>query len=373
MGPRAAQPDDARSVTRNLRNLPAAAPLRAKHIYCNMMYTVATHLIEAKTQQPFSAFLEQRLFQPLRMTSSSLQPARARERGLGDRIASGHRWDKATSTHEAFPPPDCPEGQGAGSVVTSANDFIRWVGALLRREAPISEEVYRGLVRLRSFPDPDARGLEPLTSPDLYAAGLEVHYYRGHAVVGHDGAIPGFRSKFFFLPGSGFGAVVLGNAEGAGAAAATLCRALVDAAIGVPEADRPAKGKGTEKKEKNNTDKAKEGEPSKLEPERPPQVTPLSAYVGSYWNPGYRSFAVQVKDDKLFIDGTDRSMGFTLVFDHVADQTKYGARFKDEHEEEEEDPLDAEFVFENGKAVKMGLRLEDAIKELIWFEREAGS
>lgn len=43
-----------------------------------MMYTVATHLVEVVSKQPFSEFLEQRFFEPLSMNSSSLQPARAR-------------------------------------------------------------------------------------------------------------------------------------------------------------------------------------------------------------------------------------------------------------------------------------------------------
>jgi len=171
MGPRAAQPDDARCITRNLRNLPVAASLRARYLYCNMMYTVATYLVEVKSRQPFSDFLHERFFQPLGMESTTLQPGSARTRGLGDRLATGYHWDRSGARYEGFQSPDCPESQGAGSIITSANDFIKWVRALVDREHPISDRVYRGLVRLRSFPNPNAIRLKPHTSPAMYAAG----------------------------------------------------------------------------------------------------------------------------------------------------------------------------------------------------------
>lgn len=99
-----------------------------------------------------------------------------------------------------------------------------------------------------------------------------------------------------------------------------------------------------------------------------PQETPLNAYIGKYWHPGYHALTVEIKGDKLFIDATDRSMGFTLTFDHVCEQTKYTAHLSD-FLEGGDDPVQAEFRFEDGKAVKMGLHLEIALKEMIWFER----
>lgn len=95
-----------------------------------------------------------------------------------------------------------------------------------------------------------------------------------------------------------------------------------------------------------------------------PQKTPLDAYTGEYWNKGYRLFTVQVKDDKLFIDATDRSMGFTLILEHICDQTKYIAHMSD-FLEGGDDPLIAEFKFEGDKASKLGVDLESDIEELI--------
>ncbi|KAI1464322.1 beta-lactamase family protein [Daldinia caldariorum] len=367
-GQQASRPDNLRSVTRNLRNLAVAAPLRVKYMYCNMMYTVAAHLIEVKAQQSFSSFLEERFFQPLGMESTSVQPSRARAKGFGERMAKGHYWDKEKSTNCGFEAPECPEGEGAGSISTSANDFIKWAKALLRNEGPISKEVYEGLVRLRTITNPDAKGLEPFESPVFYTAGLEVYYYRGHTVVGHDGMITGFQSLFFFLPELDLGVVMFSNSADADPIHSFVRRELIDAVLR-ERGEFPAESLSLNEKEKDK----KSEEPEKKKDEEPqPQVTPLNAYVGTYWNPGYHSFTVQLKDEKLFIDAGDRSFGSTLTFEHKSDQTKYIAHLRDNYEGEDEE-LRAEFVFEGDRAMKLGILIEPELKdELIWFSRSEG-
>lgn len=364
------------------------------------MFTAASYLVEIKTQQTFSDFLEERFFGPLGMTSSSLQPSTAREKGFGDRIAIGYEWDKENSKYNGFPGPDCQEGQGAGSIVTSVNDFIKWVGALMRREGPISEKVYQGLVRLRSIQNPGSFRLKRFTSPEFYGAGVDIYCYRGYTVIAHDGGISGFGSRFFFMPELKFGAAIVGNSGqtmasvgGAGTVANILSRRLIDAALKVPKIERPPREKSKRRREKAKgditihpksqlpeevqdlLDSSEEEENEKEEQkedknESPsPQITPLSSYVGSYWNPGYRRLTIQIKDDKLFVDATDRSGGFTLVFEHLSDQTKYTAHLSDMWEGGDE-LFSAEFVFENGRVVKVGILFEESLKEMIWFQLE---
>lgn len=408
MGPRAAKPDNAQSITRNLRNLPVAAPIRARYLYCNMMYTVASYLVEVKSQKPFSDFLQDRIFQPLGMQSTSLQPERARRKGHGDRIATGYYWDKAESTYHEVQNPDCEEAQGAGSIITSANDFIKWVKALINHEDPITNRLYEGLVRGRTLKNPSAKRLKPFSSPAVYAAGLEVHYYRGHMVVGHDGGISGFTSRFFFMPDFKFGAVILTNSSYTGQVTSILMRELMDQVLGVPEIERPQRKfkKATHgstlmtkpsiaessidlsldvrknlQKGSNAVQRNKSGDkhqdksnhkPDHCDTNNQIQEIPLATYVGDYSHPGYHILAVEIKDNQLFIDATDRSNGFTLTFEHVSDKTKYIAHLCDMREGGD-DAVEAQFVFEHEKIVKMGLRLEPALKEMIWFGKMKGS
>lgn len=341
-----------------------------------MMYTVATHLVEEKTKAPFSDFLQTQFFRPLGMESSNLQPQAARDKGLGDRISTGYSWDKREENYkDGFQAPDAPEAQGAGSIMTSANDYIKWVKALVNQEGPITEAVYKGLIKPRNFENPDAEDLTPFSSPKVYASGLEVFYYRGHQVIGHDGAIPGFGSGFFFLPGYNFGGVVIGNSEGAGTVSEAVKFALIDEVIGLPDGERLDWNKVISDLNAQTAEPEPEDEretarqelcPGIKEPQT--QTTPLEAYTGTYSHPGYHSMSVEIRDEELFIDATDRSFGFTLTFEHVCDETKYVAHLSDVFESGDT-PLRAEFVLEGGRAVKMGIHLEAELEEYIWFAR----
>lgn len=347
------------------------------------MYTVATHLVETKTGQNFADFLNDRIFTPLGMTSTTLQPASALAKGWGDRMAKGYIWEG--DTWRSTEPQDCPEGQGAGSVISSANDLAKWVKALLYQENPVNERVYQGLTKMRSIVNPHARGLKAHVTPAVYAAGLEVYYYRGRMVIGHDGNVPGFRSRVGFMSELGFGVVVLGNANGAGGAGTVIIKALLDEVLGVSVGDRLSRNQ-SKKNEKDLAVRPKDKElgestegPSKdaqdcrnidrnktKKQNQEPQKISLEMYAGNYWNAGYHTMTVQIKNDQLYIDATDRSMGFTMIFEHVESQTKYIAYLKDDIELTVH-PVDAEFVFKDGKAVAMGLDLEPVIKEKIWF------
>lgn len=97
------------------------------------------------------------------------------------------------------------------------------------------------------------------------------------------------------------------------------------------------------------------------------QEVPLTAYTGTYNNAGYHVVTVTIRGEKLFIDASDRSMGFILTFEHFKDQTKYIAYLTDVLEGGNE-PVDAEFIFQNGRAVRLGLDLEPAVRDLIWFD-----
>ena len=322
-------------------------------------------------------------------------------------MAKGYIWEN--NGWRGFDPQNCPEGQGAGSIISSANDFIKWVKALLHHEEPINDRVYQGLTKMRSIVNPNARRLKTHTTPANYTAGMEVYYYRGNMVVGHDGNIPGFSSRFIFMPDQKFGAVVMGNSTGAGSAATTIMRMLMDEVLGISFEDRllqmaigskrkePRRSRLGQSKEQSESQSVqqnhttemrqnrkdikkekgketpprfgqKQGEKLKNDSKNSPQGISPEAYVGSYWNAGYHTLTVLIKDGQLFIDATDRSMGFTITFEHFNDQAECIARLKDDVELTDS-LVNAKFVSGAGKAPMMGLDLEPVIREMIWFRR----
>lgn len=351
-----------------------------------MMYSVASYLVEKKSGISFADFLENRFFKPLDMASTNLQPERARAKGLGDRISPGHWWDRKAKKYSEFLIPDAPEGQGAGSIITSVNDYVKYVRALMNQEEPFTEEIYTGLITPRKIVELENEKLSPFTSQLLYAAGWEVHHYRGHLVVSHDGCIAGSSSCHFFIPDFKFGGAIFGNSDDACNIGEVLLQEFLDELIGLPQDQRlnwdkvlyeKDTGKKYEDYGKNDNeeieDEEKEAEeerqklcPGIKEPE--PQVMPLSAYTGEYWNPGWRGLVVEIKDGQLFIDCSDRSYVFTLQLRHVCEQTKYIA-IQREVVGGRATMLRTEFRFDNGTAVRLGVWFEDKLDDYIWFDR----
>ncbi|KAF4585977.1 beta-lactamase family protein [Ophiocordyceps camponoti-floridani] len=398
LGCEADNPDDARSITRNLRNLAVVAPNRSSYMYCNMMYTVASYLVERVSGLSFGDYLEERLLQPLGMNDTSLQPVRARAKGLGDRIAKGYVWNEHAAKYEETPcNDDAPEAQGAGCVQSSVNDYIKWVQAMMNRSGPISEDVYQGLVekRIRQSDDDvpedvvweaeaeaEAQGDAPSDKPPplYYAVGWEVREYCQHTIVSHSGSEDGFRSNHFFVPELNFGGVIVGNSGGAADVVSEVTHRLIDEVVKGPDAGRglldSSSDSGSESGSSTGSDDDNELGPGaqlrqQLCPgikEAQPQTMPLSAYTGRYWNEGYREMVVEERDGELAVDAMKRSMGFHLRLEHVSDQTKYLAYLRERFDREGQ-PLKAEFRLQGDRAVRMGLWLEEQMKDYVWFER----
>jgi hypothetical protein len=365
-----------------------AAPEKQKYmLYNNMMYTVASHLIEVKTGEPFEDFLEEKFFKPLRMTSTHLHPPSGKD--SRDRMASGHQFDKASGQWSVFDIPYAPEAQGAGSIVTSSADYIEWVQAMLHRQTPISEASYKALTQPRVLIDPEDKELDPFCSHRLYCMGWEICTHRGHQVVIHEGLIDGFGSAHFFLPAHGFGAVILGNADGIEQACWILARELVDAALDVRLAERPdwAALQAVKLAERgdagNPQDQLQELRAQLSSGERPEKPAPaLEAFVGVYRDVGYGVFKVEIRDGSLFIDVMDRGFKCTFTLEHV--------RTWEEDDDESDcvvtrssmvahlrplrgsvdEYLAAEFVFAagSGRAARMAITL-DPDTGTIWFDR----
>ncbi|KAF2158779.1 hypothetical protein M409DRAFT_38092 [Zasmidium cellare ATCC 36951] len=359
--------DTPQSITRNVRNLPVAAPIRTTHIYCNQMYIVASFLVEKLTGQDFAGFLKQHFFDPLHMTSTTLQPSRARANGWSDRLAGAYTWDKSKQEYYEFESPDQSAEQGATGIVTCANDYIKWVKAMIDRESPISENVYKGLIKPRSLRDPDAGedDLDPHTSFSAYAAGWHIAYYRGSKIVKHYGLTEGAASAVFFLPGERFGVVVFGNSDQAYHATHIIIRELVDEVLNVAAEERDywrAKEEELEEAEsESDLDSLDVDLKESLEME-------LEVYTGTYWNPGYGCVTLEVKDGKLFVDASNRSSAFTLTLEHIRRQTTFIAYLADYYRGEG-DEIRAEFQIEKDRAVRFGLKLDGSIDQMIWFDK----
>jgi CubicO group peptidase (beta-lactamase class C family) len=149
---RGKEPDNAKSMTRNLRNLEFVKPLSTEHIYCNIMFTVAVHLIETVTGMSYTEFVRTKLWKPLGMTNTFHDVPDIFANSANDRRTTSYHWDSNTESYIALPHyPPAPEGHGAGAIFSSAGDYAKWFRALLKRDTILSEASHRALATPRSF------------------------------------------------------------------------------------------------------------------------------------------------------------------------------------------------------------------------------
>jgi CubicO group peptidase (beta-lactamase class C family) len=374
LGVTAAHPDNARSLTRNLRNLPFSAQLRTKLQYSNIMFSVATHVVETLSGEDYTSFLRSRIWAPLGMhntyqdrpdVSPSAQPAQ------------GYRWDE-TSGGRYVPVPilPSPEGRGAGCVLTSAGDYAKFVRCLIRKTSPLSEESHKALAAPRTIDELcDAEDLLPGHSDvSLYTMGLYRETYRGATLMNHDGSVPGFEAAMGFLPAQEWGFVICTNSCLGSYVNDIVKHVLMDEVLGVKEEDRVDwEGVFRERRAKALERAREEKEkPEWKAPENPePLGTAMQGLVGKHFNKGYKEIGLEMREGKVVADCSDRCFPYMLTFEHQS-----GNQFvADWHDVWGDDHLNmkAEVKLDgDGKVVAVGVDFEENMEGLIWFERIEG-
>ena len=193
-------------VIRRLAKLPITQPFRGKFGYQNLMYLVAGKVIERKTGQTWSDFVQKRILTQLGMNQS--RPDAQSVSTDADR-ALPHIDGKVVKDHvfEACKP--------AASIYSSAHELTIWMRALMaggawkgkRLISPASLiEMWRP--HINTAPNGSASRTDDFAS---YGLGWFLTIDRGNKVVEHDGGMPGFLSKVSMIPGKRFGFVLLNN------------------------------------------------------------------------------------------------------------------------------------------------------------------
>ncbi|KAF2828112.1 beta-lactamase/transpeptidase-like protein [Ophiobolus disseminans] len=365
---RARTPDSAKSMTRNLRNLPFAKPLRTAFIYSNIMYTVATHLVETVSGMPYAEFLRKKIWEPLGMTNTFHDLPDIEAHDAMERKATGYRWDKEKEKHVAIPAYSSPEGQGAGCIFSSAGDYAKWVRALIKHSPPLSEAAHIELITPRTiFPLTEEYDI-PFGSPALYCLGLIRETYRGRTLISHDGDVPGFKAKLLYLPEFEWGLVILANLETSLYAEQILSHTLVDEVLSVPMEER-VDWSAFFRKWYDRDKEHNEDDPEFTKPTNPePLGVALETLTGTYRDAGYKDLVLEMKDGKLVADCHDRCFPFVLTLEHLT-EGKFAIEVYDVWGGERR-KLKGEIRIQDGRAVSLGVGFEGEIEgHLTWFDR----
>ena len=201
--------EDPRLLRRALATLPALCPPASCYAYQNIAFDTASEIVEQVTHRDYAGVAQARLFAPLGMTRTTI--GRAGLEGA-DRWAQPHRHNRqATTVTEVY-----YRVPAAGGVNSSIHDLLRWMAAQMGN-APgvLSPAMLTAMHRPRVATPPQRRRgpMDRALADAHYGLGWRTYDYAGHALVGHRGAVDGYRSLVLFDPALRSGIVMLWNSN----------------------------------------------------------------------------------------------------------------------------------------------------------------
>lgn len=198
------------SIVRSLRHLPITAEPRTTYQYCNIMFIVASHVIETVTKRKLGDLIKERIWKPLKMDSSyfDLESAKAAKEDLAHGYS--YQYQGENGGFEDLGWLELDGVAGAGSVISNVLDYAKWARAILSKSTPLSKDGFEAWFAPRTIMlfDP------PFTGPRLYALGWRVGIYRGHQFYTHSGGMKGYGAELLIFPGLDFAVVAMANTSG---------------------------------------------------------------------------------------------------------------------------------------------------------------
>jgi CubicO group peptidase (beta-lactamase class C family) len=284
-----------REVAERLKDVPLTGGFREQYAYDNILFGVASLVVESASGMSYKQFLQTRIWQPLGMTetrfnSDDLKP--------GDNVAVGN----AQFDFKALRPVGVTTWRnvsGAGGIYSSVHDLSKWMNAQLAGgvyagtgdtakrlfSAQRQREMWTVLTPIPVRPSsvPELAAATPLSSG--YGQGWQLSDYSGNRLVWHTGGWPGQVSRLTLMPDKKIGVIVLTSAE-AGVAFNAITYEALDMMLGNNGHDwlqgysiafAKAQGNADEDWKKHVAARAANSKPA----------LPLAQYAGTYRDPWY--------------------------------------------------------------------------------------
>ncbi len=197
------------ALERHVRQLAGVRPTAALGTfqYCNSNYDTLGLVVQAVSAQPYEAYVQRHLFEPLQMAHS----VTSREAARGSGMAVGHRlWFGVP-----LAAPRVPFVRGmlpSGYLISSADDMARYLGVHLQdgRYGDSALVTPASLAELhRPAATPHFRDTRPYAG---YGMGWFTGEKAGVRVLHHGGSTPSFMTEMVLVPERRLGIVVLTNA-----------------------------------------------------------------------------------------------------------------------------------------------------------------
>jgi CubicO group peptidase (beta-lactamase class C family) len=282
-----------------IRHLKPAWSFRSRYGYQNIMYLAAGQIIPEVAGKSWDEFIQERLFKPLGMTSTTTSTKQL-EGVLNVATPHGIIKDRVQPIKWVNIDNVAP----AGSVNSNVLDMAQWIrmnlnDGMYNGQSILSKEVIEEMqtpqtvIRLDSL----TKALRPSTHFVMYGLGWILNDYLGRKIVSHGGAIHGMRARVVFVPEEKLGIVTLINST-RDAIQNGVVFWVLDSYFGVKPRDWSAEYL---KNQKLAEERARESR-KKREEERAKGTKPSLAqnqYLGTYANEMYGDITVSEENGKL--------------------------------------------------------------------------
>lgn len=238
--------------------------------YSNPGYWFAGFLIERASTRKYADQLEESIFSPLGMKSTTLRPLVA----MTYPLAQGHE-ETPQGPRVVRPAANNAASWPAGSIFSNVNDLSRFVIAFLNDGRIDGKQVLPpAVIRTLSTPRAKIPGGE-----GSYGYGVQIAKFRGVDLVSHGGSRAGYGSSIRMVPSKKFGVIAVANRTGIGLNA-TAVKAME---IALPLAPRR----------------------TSAAPQTALTPADMNAYAGTY-SQGPRTMDVLIRDGKLMLKQNNR-------------------------------------------------------------------
>ena len=184
---------------------PLCAP-GACHAYQNIAFDASAEIVQNLTGKTYQAAVQQRLFQPLGMVDASVSRAGLVSSRSWARPHVGRRTVTVNDNYYRVP--------AAGGVNSSILDLGRWMQAQMGVTPEVVPNRVLDVIHApRVYTDRRRGTFNQAMGSSQYALGWRDYNYLGHRLVGHQGAVMGYRATVLFDPVRKSGIAMLWNSQ----------------------------------------------------------------------------------------------------------------------------------------------------------------
>ena len=353
-----------RDLLARLRHLEPNVPIRSRFQYNNVLYMLASLIVEEVAGMSWERFVQTRIFDVLGMKRSNFSTQITQQDPDHSRP---HVYRDGLLRECTFWEQDENSVTGAaGSINSCASELTTWLtlqmnaGKVGQRQFVKPETLEAMHLPNIFIDDPDARrryGYEFSS----YGMGWFLRSHKGQVLISHGGSINGFWSTQYFMPRQSLGVVALSNCdEGRNAAPVIISLTLFDHLLGLEPTgwdvlmtESYAEAAAAEKKAKEDllADRVPGAQPAH----------PLDAYTGEYEHPGYGHLSIRRMGASLqMIMNNKKSFTLTLAHDDTFEA----------HEPDWDDRLKLTFIAEaQGRICSLSLPLEEAVADIVFIRQ----